>query len=83
MSEIKVTDNYRTNPLSLKPGGSTIKAIHEKGKVFVYDKVKSPGAYIKRINTDSKIEEHGAIVEILINDISVWTSGSDRHPWEI
>lgn len=83
MSEVKVTDNYRTNPLSLKPGGSTVKVIHKKGKAFVYDKVKSPGAYIKRINTDSKIEEHGAIVEILINDISVWTSGSSRQPWEI
>jgi hypothetical protein len=83
MSEVKVTDNYRTNPLSLKPGGSTVKAIHEKGKVFIYDKVKSPGAYIKRINTDSKIEEHGAILEILINDISVWTSGSGREAWEI
>jgi hypothetical protein len=83
MSELKVTDNYRTNPLSLKPGGSTVKAIHERGKVFVYDKVKSPGAYIKRMNTDARIAEYGAIVEILIDDVSVWTNGSGRQPWEI
>ena len=83
MSELRVTDNYRTNPLSLQPGGSTVKAIHETGKAFVYDKVKSPGAYIKRIVTDSKIAEHGAIVEILIDNVSVWTSGSGRQPWEI
>ena len=83
MSELKVTDNYRTNPLSLKPGGSTVKSIHERGKVFVYDKVKSPGAYIKRMNTDARIAEYGAIVEILIDDVSVWTIGSGRQPWEI
>jgi hypothetical protein len=83
MSELKVTDNYRTNPLSLKPGGSTVKAIHERGKVFVYDKVKSPGAYIKRMNTDDRIAEYGSIVEILIDDVSVWTNGSGRQPWEI
>jgi hypothetical protein len=83
MSELHVKDNYRTNPLSLEPGGSTVKAIHETGKVFVYDKVKNPGAYIKRISTDVKTRDHGAIVEILINDASVWTRGSGREAWEI
>lgn len=83
MSELHVKDNYRTNPLSLQPGGSTVKAIHETGKVFVYDKVKSPGAYIKRISTDIKAKDHGAIVEILIDNVSVWTSGSGREAWEI
>lgn len=83
MSELHVKDNYRTNPLSLQPGGSTVKAIHERGNVFVYDKVKSPGAYIKRMNTEDRIAEYGAIVEILINDVSVWTNGSGRQPWEI
>jgi hypothetical protein len=83
MSELHVKDNFRTNPLSLQPGGSTVKAIHETGRVFVYDKVKSPGAYIKRISTDVKTADHGAIVEILINDVSVWTRGSGREAWEI
>jgi hypothetical protein len=83
MSELKVTDNYRTNPLSLKPGGSTVKAIHERGKVFVYDKVKNPGAYIKSMNTDARIAEYGSIVEILIDGTSVWTNGSGREAWEI
>ena len=83
MSELHVKDNFRTNPLSLQPGGSTVKAIHETGRVFVYDKVKSPGAYIKRISTDVKTADLGSIVEILINDVSVWTRGSGREPWEI
>lgn len=83
MSELHVNDNYRTNPLSLQPGGSKVKAIHERGKVFVYDKVKRPGAYIKRMNTEVKIAQYGPIVEILINDVSVWTNGSGRQPWEI
>ena len=83
MSELHVNDNYRTNPISLQPGGSTVKAIHERGKVFVYDKVKRPGAYIKTMNTEAKIAQYGPIVEILINDVSVWTNGSGRQPWEI
>ena len=56
---------------------------HSRGKAFVYDKVKNPGAYIKRINTDERIAEYGAIVEILIDNVSVWTSGSGREAWEI
>ena len=83
MSEIRVKDNFRTNPLSTQPGGDTVKTIHETGKVFIYDKVKNPGAYIKHISKFPKNTEHGAIVEILINDTSVWTSGSGREPWEI
>jgi len=50
MSELHVKDNFRTNPLSLQPGGDTVKTIHQDGKIFVYDKVKRPGAYIKNIS---------------------------------
>lgn len=81
MKELKVADEYRTNPLSLKPGGYTVKVIHETGKVFVYDKVKKPGAYIKSMSMEES--EHGAIIEVLIDDTSVWTQGCGRAIWEI
>lgn len=81
MSELKIEDKYRTNPLSFQPGGYEVKVVHERGKVFVYDKVKKPGAYIKRIKDDNT--DHGAIVEILLNDKSVWTTGCGREIWEI
>jgi hypothetical protein len=81
MSELKVADQYRTNPLSLKPGGYTVKAIHETGKTFVYDKVKNPGAYIKSMSTEES--EHGAIIEVLVDEQSVWIQGCGRSIWEI
>lgn len=81
MSVLKVDDKFRTNPLSLKPGGYEVKVLHETGKVFVYDKVKKPGAYIKSISTEES--EHGAIIEIFIENSSVWTIGCGREIWEI
>ena len=81
MSHIKVTDSYRTNELSLKPGGQEVTVIHQGGKSFVYDKIKRPGMYIKSISNDDK--GHGPITEILLDGKSVWTSGSGRQPWEI
>ena len=44
-----VKDEYRTNPLSHKPGGYRVK-ICKNGKVYVYDKVKNPKAYARKIN---------------------------------
>ena len=79
--EIKVGDQYRTNPLSLQPGGHLIKVVHSSGKVFVYDKVKRPGAYIKSISEENK--EHGPIIQILIGDNIVWEVGCGREIWEI
>jgi hypothetical protein len=52
---IKVLDNYRTNPESHIPGGSVIETFNSKGLRLVYDKIKNPGAYIKRITKDESI----------------------------
>ena len=81
MSQLKVSDQYRTNPLSLKEGGYEVTVIHSTGKSFVYDKVKRPGMYVKSISAQDK--GHGPIVEILVDGKSAWTSGSGREPWEI
>jgi hypothetical protein len=54
---IKVLDNYRTNPESHIPGGSVIETFNDKGLRLVYDKIKNPGAYIRRITNDESIKK--------------------------
>lgn len=79
MSQLKVQDQYRTNSLSLKPGGHTVTVTYASGSSFVYDKVKRPGMYIKAIHSKG---EHGAIKEILIDGNSVWSDSMKTNPWE-
>ena len=45
-----VADAYRTNHLSLKPGGSTVKIIYAD-HFRVYDKIKYPKSYIEKITS--------------------------------
>lgn len=44
-----VLDEYRTNELSIIPGGFDIVIEYYSGDIFGYDKVKEPNAYIKRV----------------------------------
>jgi hypothetical protein len=44
-----VSDEFRTNHLSLKPGGSTVQIIYKNGEVRIYDKIKYPKAYIEKL----------------------------------
>jgi hypothetical protein len=69
---LHVTDDFRTNPLSLKPGGYDVTVIYQSGKSFTYDKIKNPANYITRISSNSK---YGQIVEILIDGNSKWSIG--------
>ena len=46
---MKVGDNHRTNPLSHKPGGSTVRVFFENGTFRDYDKVKHPKSFINKI----------------------------------
>lgn len=45
---MKVRDNYRTNPLSHKPGGAEVRITFVSGKWRDYDKVKHPQAFIEK-----------------------------------
>jgi intein-encoded DNA endonuclease-like protein len=47
-----VGDEYRTNPLSLIPGGSEVE-VHYQDYVKVYTNIKNPAAYIRKITTES------------------------------
>jgi len=51
---IIVKDEYRTNALSLKPGGHDITVTYSDGFSQTYDKVKYPTAFIKKINESNK-----------------------------
>lgn len=68
MKEIRVADEYRTNPLSHQPGGDEVKVYLRDGMVYTYDKVKSPRNYI------NKLEFKENIVRIDINGEKAWSS---------
>jgi hypothetical protein len=51
---MRVSDKYRTNPLSLQPGGHTIHVVFEDGFEQTYDKVKYPKAFVKKIHGSNK-----------------------------
>jgi len=52
---LKVADSYRLNQLSLRPGGSTVILVHSDGRQLSYDKIKNPGAYIRKSFIESDI----------------------------
>ena len=49
MSGFKVGDKYRTNELSLRPGGYTVIVEEKDGRRYSYDKIKYPYAYISKV----------------------------------
>ncbi len=76
---LKVEDKYRTNQLSMEPGGYEVTIIHEGGDTFIYDKIKSPGSYIKGI---SSVSQTKPIIKILIDGEEVWNVRHDgTEPW--
>jgi hypothetical protein len=73
---MRVGDEFRTNHLSLTPGGSLVTVTYQGGAVKEYDKVKFPRAYVGRI----KDREH--IVEIRVNGNLVWDKTNPKKFWE-
>ena len=76
---LKVEDKYRTNRLSVEPGGYEVTIIYEGSETFIYDKIKSPGSYIKGI---SNVSQGKPIIKILIDGEEVWNLRHDEtEPW--
>ena len=48
-NSLKVTDEFRTNSLSSKPGGVTVVVQDSKGFTKEYDKVKFPKPFMIKI----------------------------------
>lgn len=44
---ILVGDNYRKNPLSLKPGGANVKVYYPNGTARIYSRIKNVQAYTR------------------------------------
>lgn len=62
---IKVADQFRTNKLSLQPGGSTVVVVLTDGSRREYDKIKDPYKYCLMI------ERRGAdIHEVFVDGAS-------------
>lgn len=69
---MRVKDEYRSNPLSLEPGGVEVMVTEANGGFKIYDKVKNPKAFANRVvrNAESlpegdrpiKIETKGEVL---------------------
>jgi hypothetical protein len=73
---MRVADEFRTNPLSLKPGGSIVTVVFSNGKMLDYDKVKSPKKYVASIPTRDEI------VAVYVNGNQVWTDKEATKYWD-
>jgi hypothetical protein len=62
---IVVKDKYRTNPLSLTPGGSSVTVTFSDGFSQTYDKVKFPTAFIRKINESN--ERRLPIISVVVD----------------
>lgn len=50
-----VKPEYRTNPLSLRPGGYSVTVIMRNGQRLMYENIKNPDAYIRRAAEDTAV----------------------------
>ena len=73
---MRVADEFRTNPLSLIPGGSLVTVVFSDGRMLDYDKVKSPKKYV------SKIPQKDDITAVYVNGNQVWTDKEETKYWD-
>lgn len=67
MSGFFVSDEYRTNPMSLVPGGSVVKVTYADGSFRLYDKIKKPYHYIRVIT-----EKDNKIISVEVDNTLAW-----------
>jgi len=60
-NKVYVGQEFRTNPLSVAPGGSVVE-VHYQAGIKVYDNIKNPKAYVKYIMANSP-----DVVQILVD----------------
>jgi len=51
----RVKDQFRSNDLSLVPGGSIVRVYFKDGRVIDYDKVKNVAAYCRTIRKNPQV----------------------------
>jgi len=67
----KVGDEFRTNKLSLKPGGSTVTVHLIDSDSKIYDKIKNPGKYVASL---IKLANEKGITRIDVDGEEFWKS---------
>ena len=77
MAILKIGSKYRKNPMSLEPGGSEVKVVFENGMSYLYDNIKFPKKYVLSISKKETV--HGSIIEVFVDEKSVWKSTNDRN----
>jgi hypothetical protein len=65
MSILYVSDEFRTNSLSLMPGGSNVVVEYHSGDKFGYSKVKYPASYMAKVSPTDII--HGKVSRVYID----------------
>lgn len=73
---MRVGDEFRINPLSLKPGGSIVSVVFSNGSILEYDKVKSPKKYV------ASIPNREEIVQISVNGKPTWDLTKKIKYWD-
>lgn len=73
---MRVGDEFRTNHLSLKPGGSIVSVVFIDGSTREYDKVKFPRKYV------STIPKREEIVLIYVDGKEVWSTKEKKKYWD-
>ena len=73
---MRVGDKFRTNPLSLKPGGSIVSVVFSDGETREYDKIKYPRKYV------ATIPKRDSIVLIYVDGKEVWSTKEKIKYWE-
>jgi hypothetical protein len=73
---MRVADEFRTNPLSLSPGGSIVTVMFSNGRMLDYDKVKSPKKYV------ASIPQRENITAVFVNGNQVWTDKEQIKYWD-
>lgn len=63
---IVVHERFRTNELSLRPGGYVVSVIYSDGSKRVYENVHNPKAYIRAITKDENI------VQVMVDGDVYW-----------
>ena len=54
---LKVLDQFRTNYLSRKPGGTSVIVVYKNGRSYEYDKIKNIDAYIKKTLENPEVSQ--------------------------
>ena len=66
MKTIVVADKYRTNELSLVPGGVSVTAVYNDGSQRVYLNVKNVDRFACKVKTNPQVKE------ILVKKTTYW-----------